>query len=147
MADSMRWRYGETNAVHGPVARGTIIEIGDLLYRPMPGGFLLPARDYADAIRSAERFAGVAMQRSLVDEEAPIRVGRTGVYEFEFKGDFRHLPHLGQPLTGAIFGGMPCNQAVNTCVPELKLGHCAVAMKRGETTVKIDLAVPAEVWE
>jgi hypothetical protein len=32
MADTMRWRYGETNPVLVPVDSRTVIEIGDLVY-------------------------------------------------------------------------------------------------------------------
>ena len=31
MANTMRWRYGETNPVVLPVASATVIEIGDLV--------------------------------------------------------------------------------------------------------------------
>ncbi len=32
MADSLRWRYGETNPIVLPVDSATVIEIGDLVY-------------------------------------------------------------------------------------------------------------------
>ncbi|MBS0207803.1 MAG: hypothetical protein JSS27_02515 [Planctomycetes bacterium] len=88
MADTMRWRYGDTNPVVLPVLSGTVLEIGDLVY--LDSGTALPAAALADAGSKAAnqqafhaKFAGVAMQRSRVGDVNPIRVATTGVFEFD----------------------------------------------------------------
>ena len=50
MANTMRWRYGETNPVVLPVDSATVIEIGDLLYldtTAKPAGVLTPGHSPA----------------------------------------------------------------------------------------------------
>jgi len=88
MSDKMRWRYGETNPVIAAVDSGTVIEIGDLLYQDTDDA--KPADQQADKGNEtanqeyfADRFLGVAMQRSLAGETAPIRVATTGVFEYD----------------------------------------------------------------
>lgn len=88
MANTMRWRYGETNPVMAPVDSATVIEIGDLVY--LDGAAAKPASDQAD--QGAElanqtlfqdAFLGVAMQASSSGDTDAIRVSTTGVFEFE----------------------------------------------------------------
>ena len=69
MADTMRWRYGETNPVVIPVDAATVIEIGDVVYLATDDA--RPAAQQADQGTEAanqelfhDNFAGVAMQRS-----------------------------------------------------------------------------------
>jgi predicted RecA/RadA family phage recombinase len=88
MSDKMRWRYGETNPVVAAVDAATEIECGDLVW--LDGDDVKPASAQADQGSetanqqlAADKFLGVAMQRSRAGEVAPIRVATTGVFEFD----------------------------------------------------------------
>ena len=86
MANTMRWRYGETNPVVLPVASATVIEIGDLLYldtTAKPAGL----HSYGASLAATQEtfhdtFAGVAMQQSRAGDTQDIRVATSGVFEF-----------------------------------------------------------------
>lgn len=91
MADTMRWRYGDTKPVVCAVDAGTVIEIGDLLY--LDTDDVKPAGSQSDAGTEAanqeafhDGWMGVAMQRSLDGEDSPIRVATAGVFEFDCLG-------------------------------------------------------------
>jgi hypothetical protein len=88
MSDKMRWRYGDTNPVVAAVDSATVIEIGDLVWQDTddakPAGALADqGTKAANQAAIAEKFLGVAMQRSRSGETAPIRVATTGVFEFD----------------------------------------------------------------
>jgi len=83
----MRWRYGDTNPVIAAVDATTVIEIGDLLFQDVDDA--KPASVQADQGSKtanqelfAQKFLGVAMQRSQAGDTTPIRVATTGVFEF-----------------------------------------------------------------
>ncbi|MCC7475124.1 MAG: hypothetical protein IT425_06985 [Pirellulales bacterium] len=88
MANTMRWRYGETNPVMLPVDSATVIEIGDLVYLDVDDA--KPASSQTDQGTELanqqffhDLFAGVAMQASRSGDTQPIRVASTGVFEFD----------------------------------------------------------------
>ena len=88
MANTMRWRYGETNPVMMPVDAATPIEIGDLLYvaddKVYPASAMTPLGTLATTLEAFDdNFVGVAMQCSPVGSADPIRVATTGVFEYE----------------------------------------------------------------
>ena len=87
MANTMRWRYGDTNPVMLPVANDLAVEIGDLIY--LDSSEAKPASSQADqgtaSLNQSQiktKFVGVAMQASPVGENAPIRIASSGVFEF-----------------------------------------------------------------
>ncbi len=82
MANTMRWRYGETNPIMMPVLVGYVIEIGDLVY--LDSGSAKAAAAIADlgtlvANQEAlhDQFLGVAMQASPSASTESIRVATT----------------------------------------------------------------------
>ena len=88
MSDKMRWRYGETNPVIAAVDSSTVIDVGDLLY--LSGGKAYPASSLtpestvaATQAAFSTAFLGVAMQKSVSGDSAPIRVATTGVFEYD----------------------------------------------------------------
>ncbi len=92
MADRMRWRFGDTRSVVAAVNPDDLIEIGDLVY--LENGVARAASTQADQGDEAAnqqhfagRFLGVAMQRSPVGDDRPIRVAATGVFEFVCLGE------------------------------------------------------------
>ena len=88
MADTMRWRYGDTNpVVTKPITSGVTIEIGDLVGQDSSGN-ITPAAALAwttdlPTTQTAFHgtFLGVAMQRSGSTDTDPIRVATSGVFE------------------------------------------------------------------
>ncbi len=88
MADTMRWRYGDTNpVVTKPITSGVTIEIGDLVGQDSSGN-ITPAAALAwttdlPTTQTAFHgtFLGVAMQRSRSTDTDPIRVATSGVFE------------------------------------------------------------------
>ncbi len=88
MANTMRWRYGETSPVMIPVDSATVIEIGDLVYLDVDDA--KPAASQTDQGSEGgnqqmfhDNFAGVAMQASPSGKSDPIRVATVGVFEFD----------------------------------------------------------------
>ena len=99
MANTMRWRYGDTNPVVLPVAEGVAVEIGDLVYLdqgeakpasalPDQGSALLNQYEFQDY------FVGVAMQASPAGEASSIRIATSGVFEFDAAAEARGLGAL-----------------------------------------------------
>jgi len=106
MSDKMRWRYGDTNPVVAAVDSATVIEIGDLLYLDTDDA--KPASSQADQGSEtanqeafADKFLGVAMQRSRDGDTSPIRVATTGVFEYDCpSGTFELGDLVGADETG-----------------------------------------------
>lgn len=145
MANTMRWRYGETNPVVLPVASDTVIEIGDLVYldvtaKPAGGG------TYGASLAAAQewlhdRFAGVAMQQSRAGDTAEIRVATTGVFEFPCaSATFEVGARIGvddNPGGTALLDQQVI--AVATGSPQLSIGYCAKRVNPAATSVLVDI--------
>ena len=144
MADTMRWRYGETNPVVIPVDSATAIEIGDAVYLATDDA--RPAAQQADQGSEAanqelfhDNFAGVAMQRSPSGDTSPIRVATTGVFEFAcLSGTFEIGALLG--VDEAASGTALENQVVAAvATPNLAIGRCAKRVNPADTKVLVDV--------
>ncbi len=143
MADTMRWRYGDTNPVVLPVDSATEIDIGDLVY--LSGGVALPATSLTDQGSLAQNqqafhdgFAGVAMQRSRSGDTNPIRVATTGVFEF----DCASATFMVGDLVGVAQGGDTplASQQVAATTPESQaVGRCAKVVDPAGTKVLVDV--------
>jgi hypothetical protein len=88
MSDKMRWRYGDTNPVVAAVDSATVIEIGDLVWQDTDDAKTASqltnhGNEAANQEALANKFLGVAMQRSRSGETSPVRVATTGVFEFD----------------------------------------------------------------
>ena len=113
MSDKMRWRYGDTNPVIAAVDAETVIEIGDMVWQDED--FAKPETDCPLGDFKSS-FLGVAMQRSRKGDIASLRVGTTGVYQFDCEaGTFR----LGD------FVSSRGNQGVQLCSRSLAIGRVA----------------------
>ena len=144
MADSFRWRYGETNPVVLPVDAATVIEIGDLVYLDTDDA--KPASAQADQSTKAgnqeafhDKFVGVAMQRSRAGDTQPIRVATTGVFEF--------ICTSGTFEVGQLFGAEEQsngtqleNQTVDDVgTANLAIGRCARRVNPAATRVLVEI--------
>lgn len=144
MANTMRWRYGDTNPVMLEVQSGDEIEIGDLLY--VESATARPASSQADQSslllnQSTFKvsFAGVAMQASPVGSSDPIRVATTGVFEFDCESS---AFEVGDLLGGAesATGDSLMDQAVGTSTAITgAIGRCAKRVNPASTRVLVDI--------
>lgn len=144
MANTMRWRYGDTNPVQLPVGAPDSVEIGDLVY--LDSAAAKPASALADqgtpvANQSTfqDSFVGVAMQASPSGTASTIRIATTGVFEFEC--DATTLA-LGDLLGAApdVSGGALLNQKLEPGVAASSaLGRCARQAITASTKVLVDI--------
>jgi hypothetical protein len=133
MANTMRWRYGDTCPVMLPVDSATVIEIGDMLYLDTDDA--KPAASQADQLTKTANqqlfhdvFAGVAMQASRSGDTQPIRVATTGVFEFDCVSTTLEVGDLIGPdentagtarLNGTVIKVSNANAAIGRCAKRL----------------------------
>jgi len=144
MANTMRWRYGDTNPVMMAVDSATVIEIGDLLLQDTDDA--KPASSQTDqGTESANQqmfhdlFVGVAMQASRAGETQPIRVATSGVFEFDCLSTTLEVGDLmGADENGA--GIALLNQTVAKVTnANAAIGRCAKRLNPAGTRVLVDI--------
>jgi len=143
MSDKMRWRYGETNPVVAAVDAATEIEIGDLLWHDTDDA--KPASDVPDQGTAqanqtyfADRFLGVAMQRSRAGETTPIRVATTGVFELGCQATAFELGDLVAAAQGTV-DVLEDQQVAKASDPALSIGRAARREPNAATAVLVDI--------
>ena len=144
MADTLRWRYGETNPIVLPVDSATVIEIGDLVYLEIDD--VRPASSLADQGTEAQnqeafhdKFAGVAMQWSRAGETTPIRVATTGVFEFPCPSATFEVGALIGSSDNAGGTGLERQQVEGVATENLAVGRCAKRVNPAATLVLVDI--------
>ena len=144
MANTMRWRYGDTQPVMLPVDATTVVEIGDLIYLETDDA--RPASSQADQLTEAanqelfhDKFAGVAMQASRNGDTQPIRVATAGVFEFDcLSATFEVGKLIGVDETAA--GTALEDQVVApVATANLAIGRCAKRVNPAATKVLVDV--------
>jgi hypothetical protein len=144
MANTMRWRYGETNPIVLPVDSATVIEIGDMVYLDTDDA--KPASSQPDQGSETanqqlfhDLFAGVAMQASRSGETQPIRVATTGVFEFDCLST---TLEVGDLMSSDENGGGTAllNQTVvKVLAANAAIGRCAKRLNPAGTRVLVDI--------
>ncbi len=144
MSDKMRWRYGDTNPVVAAVDSATVIEIGDLVLQDTddakPASSLTDqGTETANQELFADKFLGVAMQRSRSGDTAPIRVATTGVFEFDCpSGTFELGDMVGADENTA--GTALLNQhAAKVSASKYAVGRVAKRVPTAGTSVLVDI--------
>lgn len=144
MADKMRWRYGDTNPVVAAVDSATLIEIGDLVYQDTDDA--KPASAQADQGSEtsnqelfADKFLGVAMQRSRAGDTAPIRVATTGVFEFDCASDTYELGDLMGADENASGNALLSQQVARVAASKYAVGRVARRVSPAATTLLVDI--------
>ncbi len=99
MANKSRYRYGETSPpVVVPVDSAQVVEIGDLIWLNTDDGRPASQLTYVGLAATqgslVDNFLGVAQQQSISGDTKDIRVGTSGVYEFETAADQFELGDL-----------------------------------------------------
>lgn len=158
MANTLRWRYGETHPVVMAVEAGTVIEVGDLVYidhrgciRPASHALLAPRAGLDVGLTPTsemrllqevfhDAFVGVALQQSRDGQVEPIRVATMGVFCFDVEE--RSTFQVGQ-LIGPQFDPLDqrlVNQAVLAVPTEnLAIGRCAKRELEPRGVVLVDI--------
>ena len=144
MANTMRWRYGDTNPVMIPVLTDTVIEIGDLVY--LDTNNAKPASALSDQgtllLNQTEfrgKFAGVAMQASADGETDSIRTATTGVFEFDSDSATYELGDLigaGENTAGDALSDQKVDAA---SAISGAIGRCAKRVDPASTRVLVDV--------
>ncbi len=144
MANTMRWRYGDTCPVILPVDSATVIEIGDLVYLDVDDA--KPASAQADQSTEIgnqqlfhDVFAGVAMQASRSGDTQPIRVATAGVFEFDCLSTTLEVGDL-MSSDENVAGVALLNQTVaKVGNPNAAIGRCAKRLNPAGTRVLVDI--------
>ena len=144
MSDRMRWRYGDTNPVIAAVDADAQIAIGDLLYQEVNDARPAAAHndlgsEEANQLVFAEKFLGVAMQRSRDGETAPVRVATTGVFEFDCPAgafELGDLVGIDENLSG---NGLLSQQVAKVADSRYAIGRVARREPLPTTSVLIDV--------
>lgn len=144
MANTMRWRYGDTSPMMLPVDATTVIEIGDLVYLETDDA--RPASAQADALTEAgnqeafhDKFAGVAMQASRNGDTQPIRVATSGVFEFDCLSATFEVGKLVGADENAGGNALEKQVVAPVATSNLAIGRCAKRVNPASTRVLIDV--------
>ncbi|HEY4759724.1 MAG TPA: hypothetical protein VIH42_04015 [Thermoguttaceae bacterium] len=144
MTDKMRWRYGDTNPVIAAVDAATVIEIGDLVYQETDDVRPASSQEDQDSETAnqelfADKFLGVAMQRSRTGETAPIRVATTGVFEFDCPSGTFELGNLIGVDEDAAGTALLNQQVAPVSLSKYAIGRVAKREASNTTNVLIDI--------
>jgi hypothetical protein len=144
MANTMRWRYGDTSPVMLPVDAATVIEIGDLLYLEVDDA--RPASAQSDqGTESANqqlfhgKFAGVAMQASAGDQANSIRVATAGVFEFDCPSGTLEVGDLMGADENAGGTALLNQTIVKVTNANAAIGRCAKRLNPAGTRTLVDI--------
>jgi hypothetical protein len=144
MANTMRWRYGDTEPVMLPVDATTVIEIGDLLYLDTDDAKPASAQTHqankaADQLLFHSKFAGVAMQASRNGDSFPIRVATAGVFEFDCASSAFEVGKLVGIEQNQAGNALVNQSVVAVAATNLALGRCAKRVNPAGTRVLVDI--------
>jgi hypothetical protein len=144
MANTMRWRYGDTNPVMMAVQDSVAIEIGDVIYQA--SSLARPASALADLGTEAanqeavhDALVGVAVQASPVGSSDPIRVATNGVFEFDCLASVVEVGDLlGVDEDGSGLELMD-QTVVKVATANLAIGRCAKRVNPAGTRVLVEV--------
>jgi hypothetical protein len=144
MANTMRWRYGDTNPVMIPVQDSIVIEIGDVIYQASslarPASALVDlGTEVANQEAVHDALVGVAMQASPVGSTDPIRVATSGVFEFDCLASVVEVGDLvGVDEDGSGLELMD-QTVVKVATANLAIGRCAKRVNPAGTRVLVEV--------
>jgi len=145
MANTMRWRYGDTNPVLLPVDVGYSIEIGDLVYLEIDDA--RPASSQADQLTLAanqemfhDKFLGVAMQAADVGGVAAIRIATSGVFEFDCLSESFEVGDLVGSREEATGTQLDTQIVTGVATENLAIGRCVKRVPTPGSKVLVDIA-------
>ncbi len=144
MANTMRWRYGDTCPVMLPVDSATVIEIGDMVYLDTDDAKPASAQtdqgsELANQQLFHDLFAGVAMQASRAGDTQPIRVATTGVFEFDVLSTTLEVGDMlgsDENVAGVALLNQTVAKVTNA---NAAVGRCAKRLNPAGTRVLVDI--------
>ena len=144
MANTMRWRYGDTCPVVLPVDSATVIEMGDLVFLDIddakPAAMQIDqGTELANQQLFHDIFAGVAMQASRAGDTQPIRVATTGVFEFDIASTTLEVGDLigsKENVAGVALLNQTVGKVTNA---NAAVGRCAKRLNPAGTRVLVDI--------
>lgn len=142
MANTMRWRYGDTNPVMMPVRSTHEVQIGDLLYTE--SGEALPAVLLDQGSKEShqeifhDHFVGVSMQSSPLGVSNPIRIATSGVFEFECQPSTVEVADL-LGITLDQQGDPCCQQVEKVDAASKAIGRCCKRVQPAGTRVLVEI--------
>lgn len=146
MANTMRWRYGDTNPVVLPVSSPNEVEIGDLVYLDTNTGAAIPAGSQPDEGSSVlnqttfqDNFVGVAMQASPAGQEGSIRIATTGVFELTCDADTWELGDLVACAVNGPGTALFDQKVASAAAVAASIGRCAKQASIATTRVLVDV--------
>jgi hypothetical protein len=144
MANTMRWRYGDTNPIIAPVDSATVVEIGDLVY--LDTDDVKPASSQADQGTLLlnqqvfqDNFLGVAMQASAAGDTTPLRIATTGVFEFDCASATFELGKLIGGSENAGGTALVTQKVEGVAAHAAAIGRCAKRVNPAGTKVLVDI--------
>lgn len=144
MANTMRWRYGDTSPVMLPVDSATVIEIGDLVLLDTDDA--KPASSQADQGTETsnqqlfhDNFAGVAMQASRSGDTQPIRVATSGVFEFDCVSTTLEVGDMMGPDENGAGTALLNGTVIEVTNANAAVGRCAKRLNPAGTRVLVDI--------
>jgi len=144
MANTMRWRYGDTNPVILPVNVSHTVEIGDLVYLDVDSARTissLPDLGTLAANQEAmhDNFLGVAMQASGSGGAAAIRIATSGVFEFDCASEAFEIGDLIGGREEATGTQLDKQIVIGVASENLSIGRCAKRVPSPGTKVLVDV--------
>lgn len=144
MANTMRWRYGDTCPVMLPVDSATAIEIGDMLYLDTDDAKPASAQGDQGTKSSNQQlfhdvFVGVAMQASRSGDTQPIRVATTGVFEFDVVSTTLEVGDLMGPDENVAGTALLNGTVIKVSNANAAIGRCAKRLNPAGTRVLVDV--------
>ena len=144
MANTMRWRYGDTCPVMLPVDSATVIEIGDMVY--LDADDAKPASSQGDqGTKNSnqqlfhDNFAGVAMQASRSGDTQPIRVATSGVFEFDCVSTTLEVGDMMGPDENGAGTALLNGTVIKVTNANAAVGRCAKRLNPAGTHVLVDI--------
>ncbi len=144
MANTMRWRYGDTNPVMLPVNLGYIIEIGDIVYMDVDSA--KPVSTLSDQGSLAanqemmhDKFLGVAMQATDASGTAEIRVATSGVFEFQCVSETFEVGDLIGGREESTGTELETQIVTGVATENLSIGRCVKRVPTSGNKVLVDL--------
>jgi len=144
MANTMRWRYGETNPVMMPVLEGYVVEIGDLVYLDEQSAKSASSQPDLGTLAANQEalhdgFLGVAMQASPSESTEPIRVATSGVFEFDCLSATLEMGDLLGATENTLGTELENQYVIGVATPNLAVGRCVKRVNPAGVKVLVDV--------
>jgi len=149
MADTMRWRYGDTHPVVMAVDVATVIEIGDVVH--LNTNDALPASSINDIggagpvnLAAAQEllhdaFLGIAMQRSRVGDTTPIRIATRGVFELDAASTTFEVGDLVGTDDDSAATALENQKVITVATENLAVGRVARSVTSADSRVFVEI--------